>query len=118
MKNGYWTCVYVKLVGTSQSVPHSLENQTLKNSRNYKMERLFHIFLLLWMGTRVNGQETMDIFIKDLVATFQLNSPTIIYDKDDEIPEICYDSHWVLCLSSTNPIQLANRESENEGMLV
>ena len=77
------------------------------------------------MGTRVSGQETMDVFINDLVATFQLASPTILYDNDDEIPEICYEAQWVLCLSSSqherdlkelqdNP--KSNRESGNEGV--
>ena len=74
------------------------------------------------MGTRVNGQEAMDFFINDLVATFQLASPTILYDN--EIPEICYDSQWVLCLSSNlherdlKEIQdniKSYRESENDG---
>ena len=77
------------------------------------------------MDLRVNGQEEMDVFINDLVATFQLTSPTILYDNDDEIPEICYESQWVLCLSSSqherdlkelqdNP--KSNRESENDGI--
>ena len=83
------------------------------------MGRLFDLFLLLWMSSRVNGQEAMDAFINDLVATFQLRSPTILYDNDDEIPEICYNtSRWAHCLSSSDPEVLsANRESENEGMM-
>ena len=64
------------------------------------MGRLFGLFLLLWMDLGVNGQETMDIFIHDLVVTFKLASPTIIYDSDEGVPEICYTSQWILCLSS------------------
>ena len=64
------------------------------------MDWHLNLFLLIWMGSRVNGEEAMDVFINDLVATFQLTSPTILYDNDDEIPEICYASQWVLCLSS------------------
>ena len=59
---------------------------------------LYCIFLLLWMDTMVNGQEAIDFFINDLVATLQLTSPTILYN-DDEMPHICFDSPWVLCLS-------------------
>ena len=64
------------------------------------MWRHFGLILLLWMGLSVNGQETMNPFIFDLVATFQLTSPTILHEYDDGIPEICYSSNWVLCLSS------------------
>ena len=52
------------------------------------------------MDLGTNGEETMDAFINDLVATFNLTSPTIIFDNEDDIPEICYASHWVLCLPS------------------
>ena len=88
------------------------------------MERLLGIFLLLWMGLKVNGQEQMDVFINDLIVTFQLNSPTILYDNDDEIPEICYASQWVLCLSSNQHERDikelsdkpgSNRKSKNDG---
>ena len=51
------------------------------------------------MESRVNGQEAMDFFINDLVATFQLTSPTILYNNNDDMPDICFDSPWVLCLS-------------------
>ena len=64
------------------------------------MSRLFGLSFYLWIGSRVNGQETIDIFLNDLVDTFKLTSPTILYENDDEIPEICYASQWVLCLSS------------------
>lgn len=55
------------------------------------------------MDLRVNGQRTMDFFLNDLVSTFQLTSPTIIYDEEDEIPEICYASQWILCLTVNQP---------------
>ena len=42
----------------------------------------------------------MDIFVKDLVATFKLASPTIIYEGDEEVLELCYTSQWMLCLST------------------
>ena len=77
------------------------------------------------MGTRVSGQETMDFFINDLVASFRLSSPTIIYDNDDEIPNSCYDSQWVLCLSSNlhidkgDPEEIqGNKESYSQNTMV
>ena len=84
------------------------------------MGKLFVILILLWMGLRVNGHnKAMDIFINDLVITFKLISPTIIYDSDEEVPAICYTSKWWLCLSSNqaeiNP--LSRGDSENGGML-
>ena len=66
----------------------------------------------------------MNPFIFDLVSTFQLTSPTILYDNDAEIPEICYDSQWVLCLSSNEHERGLNKipnnpeshmESKNDG---
>ena len=59
----------------------------------------FGLFLLLWMGLRVNGEETLSLFIDDILSTFKLKAPTIIYDGD-EPPVICYTKWWVLCLLS------------------
>ena len=82
-----------------------------------------NLFLILRLDLRINGEETMDAFINDLVTTFKLVSPTILYNNDYEIPEICYASQWVLCLSSNqheNYLQLlpdnpeSSRESEND----
>ena len=65
------------------------------------------LLLLLGMGFSVNGGETISSFIKDVIATFRLASPTIVYDRE-EAPEICYEFHWVLCL----PLQYQETESE------
>ena len=64
------------------------------------IRRLLGLFLLLWMVIkRANGEETISSFIRDIMTTFKLNSPTIIYDSD-EAPDICFTDQWVLCLSS------------------
>ena len=63
-----------------------------------KIDRLLGL-LLLWMDHRVNGEETISSFMRDMMADFQLYSPTIVYEGD-EAPEICYTDQWVLCLSS------------------
>ena len=64
-----------------------------------RIGRLFGLLLLLQMGLRVNGEETISNFIRDVMASFRLTSPTIVYGID-EAPEICYTDPWVLCLSS------------------
>ena len=46
-----------------------------------------------------NGEETFSTFIEDIMATFQLNFPTIIYG-DEEAPGICFSDHWTHCLST------------------
>ena len=58
--------------------------------------------LLIWMDLRVDGLESFDLFIEDVITTFQLKSPTIVYNGDEEAPEICYTFQWVLCLPVYN----------------
>ena len=63
--------------------------------------RLVGLFLLLWMALTASGEEElMNRFIQDVISTFQLTSPTIIYDSD-EAPGICYADQRVLCLLIT-----------------
>ena len=65
-----------------------------------KIGRLLGLFLLLWMDLKkVTGEERISSFVRDVMATFRLTSPTIVYDSD-EAPEICYTDQWVLCMSS------------------
>ena len=66
--------------------------------------------LLFWMDLGVNGEDTISSFIRDMMATFQLNSPTIMYGGD-EAPEICYTDQWVLCLS-TQATQVPQRDPQ------
>ena len=81
------------------------------------------------MDTSVNGEEKLDVFLRDIIDTFRLTSPTIVYDSDEEAPEICYTDPWVLCLHPGLPswypedstTMLANesesdKELENDGM--
>ena len=67
-----------------------------------KLRGLLSLFLLLWMSLVVDGEETISNFIRDAMTTFKLTSPTIVYDANEEPPEICYTKEWVLCLSSPN----------------
>ena len=55
--------------------------------------------LFLVMNCRVNADDIISSFVRDMMATFHLSLPTIVYDGD-EAPEICYTDQWVLCVSS------------------
>ena len=59
----------------------------------------FRIFasLLLCMCTDVSGNQIYP-FLEDIIANFELNAPTIILD--DEVPELCMNIQWVLCLNT------------------
>ena len=46
----------------------------------------------------VNGEATNNIFLNDIISTFRLTSPTVVYNSDEEAPDICYTNQWVLCL--------------------
>ena len=46
----------------------------------------------------VNGEATNNIFLKDIISTFRLTSPTVVYNSDEEAPDICYTNQRVLCL--------------------
>ena len=57
--------------------------------------------LLFWMfPTVVNCDDKMNVFVTDIISTFQLLSPTILYHGD--APEICFTKDWVLCLNLEN----------------
>ena len=76
---------------------------------------LLGLFLLLWMVLRVDGEDNMSNFIRDVISTFQLTLPTIVYDADEEAPDICYTDQWVLCLPSRQP-DCDKEESHPSGM--
>ena len=91
-----------------------------------KIGRLRCLLLLIWMDLSVSGDKDISSFIRDIMATFGLASPTIVYNKDETAPEICYTEQWVLCLhpglpswySEDVPKQLANesdKEQPNDG---
>ena len=51
-------------------------------------------FLMLPYGMKC--EDNMNGFISDLILSFRLTSPTIIYHG--HAPEICFTTPWVLCL--------------------
>ena len=75
-------------------------------------------FLLLWMALTVSGDDELENrFIRDLISTFQLTSPTVLYDGD-EAPEICYADQRVLCLLIKENEQKLTMEHSETGMAV
>ena len=81
-----------------------------------KMKRLAGIFLLLWMSLHVSvGEELMNGFIQDIISTFKLRSPTIIFDND-EVPQICYADQRVLCLMIKEKEQILGADNNETGM--
>ena len=58
---------------------------------------------LLWMITTVKCDVTIDKFLGDILSTFKLMSPTIIY-SNDEAPEICWSKEWLLCLRAAEHV--------------
>ena len=53
----------------------------------------------------------MNNFVQDLISTFNLTLPTVLYDSD-EAPQICYENtpeRRVLCLLATEEEQEIDR---------
>ena len=71
------------------------------------------ILLLFWMPNSVASEDIVSSFLRDLLSTFQLNSPTIIYSSD-EAPDICTSGtgYWVLCLSHDHDGGIATEVTE------
>ena len=55
---------------------------------------------IVFMGLRARGKNNTNVFLQDIITTFRLTSPTILYNKDEEAPDICHSAEWVLCLHS------------------
>ena len=60
----------------------------------------------------------MNNFVHDIISTFNLTLPTILYDSD-EPPEICYENtpdRRVLCLLATEQEQTLSIDTEFHGI--
>ena len=58
------------------------------------------LFLLLFTLHHVQGDDSVNGFITDIILSLRLVSPTIIYHG--HVPEICMSRQWVLCLEEGN----------------
>ena len=64
------------------------------------MMRHLALQFLLCVFPYVHGDDVMSKFITDMISSFNLISPTIIYHGNP--PEICMTRQWVLCLDQEN----------------
>ena len=62
---------------------------------------LCFLFFLWILPNGMKCDDNMNGFISDLILTFRLISPTIIYHGD--APELCFTTPWVLCLHQDIP---------------
>ena len=67
---------------------------------------LVGFLFLSWISLGVNGEESS--FFTDIISTFKLRSPTIIYHG--ETPEICMRQWWVLCLDLEYRQEIVHKE--------
>ena len=88
------------------------------------MSTLLQLSLLVGIFAIGYGAKTEDLepFVKDLIAAWQLKSPTIIFE--DNVPKMCTNHQWLLCLSNdqdTNDLaahlDLINQERKQDGLI-
>ena len=64
-----------------------------------KMRSILCLGLLSSMFLGVCGDDgNLNEFIADILSTFSLASPTIVFDEI--VPEVCTTHQWVLCVSN------------------
>ena len=56
-------------------------------------------------ATQHDIARALEIFIGDIIDTYQLISPTLIFLDEDAIPEICKIRPWILCLADNQEIE-------------
>ena len=76
--------------------------------------RILWLTVVLLVDIRVNGEETISNLIKDIMTTFRLTSPTIVYNGDESAPEVCHTDQWVLCLPAEHPSRYPKDDSKVE----
>ena len=88
------------------------------------MRELLGLSLLICLCTHAHGvpNHTLELFIKDIIVTWKLISPTIIVDGD--FPEVCRSQHWVLCLESdtdneelVDNLEVLHRDRKQDGII-
>ena len=58
--------------------------------------KLGFLFFFWMLPNVMKCDDNMNGFISDVISSFRLISPTIIYHGD--APELCFTTPWVLCL--------------------
>ena len=72
------------------------------------MTTLITLGILLGIFAISHGSESeqLEAFIKDIIETWQLRSPTIIVN--DDFPNMCMTHQWLLCLSNRDTNEVTN----------
>ena len=97
----YLPCVVNTWIRSVVAVPSSLLVQTIEAEETRGMKLVIgYILVLLWMGSIATAEDTLNDFLKDIIETFSLTSPTIVYNGDVDGPGICYSEQWVSCVHS------------------
>ena len=78
--------------------------------------RILLLWVVLLVDIRVNGEETISNLIKDIMTTFRLTSPTIVYNGNEAAPEVCHTDQWVLCLHPEHPSRYPKDDSKAENI--
>ena len=70
----------------------------------YTFKGMPGLVFLLYMFQYVSGDKWDNAFLNEILSTFKLTAPTILYDsqQSDKIPEICRNHQWALCLDQTD----------------
>ena len=83
------------------------------------------LYVLLGMLSISNGTESkhFEAFIEDVIETWQLRHPTILF-KDD-LPKICMVYQWLLCLSNeedtnelANHLATIHKHRKQDGLII
>ena len=79
---------------------------------------MYQFWFLFGILSAAHGSqsEQLDTFVGDIIDTWKLTSPTILYDSE-EAPEICYADQSVLCLLAKENEQILSLDHNDTGIL-
>ena len=85
---------------------------------------MFKLCLLFWTCAIVHGSETSEVekFVKDIIQTWKLRSPTVIVR--DVLLDLCIQRDWILCLTDgldtielAHHLDLVHRQNKQDGVI-
>lgn len=57
--------------------------------------------VLMGLSSGAKGGKIANMFLQDIITTFRLTSAIIVYNKDEEAPDICYSAELNGCCAFT-----------------
>ena len=90
----------------------------------FEMSQPLRLFLLLCICSSSHGaNHTLEMFIKDIIVTWKLLSPTLIVDEN--MLEVCKTLPWVLCLGTnldnielSQHLEVMHKVSKHDGIII